>query len=297
MKPIFFALPGNEDLARRLCAGLGGEWGELTVRRFPDGESHLRYGCDLRGRSVVLVCTLDRPDDKVIALYLAAGIARELGATSVGLVAPYLAYMRQDARFNPGEGITSAHFARLVSGFADWMVTVDPHLHRHAHLSEIYTIPTAVVHAALAISQWIRNEVRDPIVIGPDSESEQWAAEVAQGAGCPYMILQKERHGDRDVELSMPDANPLAQRTPVLVDDIASTARTLVAAVANLKHLHARQPACVVVHPIFADDAYEALTEAGADTIASCNTIAHSSNRIDIAPLLAAGIAGFLRPR
>ena len=297
MKPLFFALPGNDDLARRLCAELDGESGELTVRRFPDGESYVRYGCDVHGRSIVLVCTLDRPDDKVIALYLAASIARELGAASVGLVAPYLAYMRQDARFKPGEGISSAHFARLVSGFADWMVTVDPHLHRHAHLSEIYRIPTTVVHAAPAISHWIRNEVRDPIVIGPDSESEQWAAEVAHGAGCPFMILQKERHGDREVELSMPDSNPLTQRTPVLVDDIASTARTMVAAVANLNRLRARQPACVVVHPIFAEDAYQALTEAGADRIASCNTIAHASNRIDIAHLLAAGVAGFLRPR
>ena len=74
------------------------------------------------------------------------------------------------------------------------------------------------------------------------------------------------------------------------------TARTMVAAVENLKRLHVRQAACIVVHPIFADDAYQALTAAGADPIASCNTVSHSSNRIDIAPLLAAGVAGFLRP-
>lgn len=57
-------------------------------------------------------------------LYLAASVAHELGAIRVGFVAPCLAYMRQDARFHSGEGITAKHFARLLSSAVDWLVTV-----------------------------------------------------------------------------------------------------------------------------------------------------------------------------
>jgi hypothetical protein len=86
----------------------------------------------VKDRDIVLVCTLNDPDSKTLALLFAARNAKELGARSVGLVAPYLGYMRQDRRFREGEAITSAHFAALVSSSFDWLVTVDPHLHRRA---------------------------------------------------------------------------------------------------------------------------------------------------------------------
>lgn len=291
MTAILFALPGNETLTQGLAGLLGWQEGRLQVRQFPDGESYVRYHADVAGRDVVLVCTLDRPDERFMALYFAAGIARELGARSVGLVAPYLAYMRQDAVFNPGEGITSAHFARLLSGAFQWMVTIDPHLHRHHDLSEIYSIPTRVVRAAPLMSQWIAANVPQPLVIGPDSESEQWAAEVARGAGCPYIVLEKIRRGDHDVEVSVPDTERWLQHTPVIVDDIASTARTMIAAVGHVRKAGLPAPVCVAVHPLFAGSAYEDLLAAGVARVASCDTVPHSSNALSVAALLAPAVA------
>lgn len=290
MQPLIFALPGNADMTAKLGRQLKAEVGELEVRRFPDGEACLRYGVDVNGREVMLVCTLDRPDEKTVSLYLAACIARELGARSVGLVLPYLAYMRQDARFNPGEGKSSMHYARLISSAADWMVTMDPHLHRHASLDEIYSIPTRVAKAAPAIAAWIKAEVAHPVVIGPDAESEQWAAEVANAAGCPHTVLQKIRRGDKDVEVSVPDPVLLQGRTPVVVDDIASSARTMAAAVGHLVRAGAAAPVCIAVHGLFADDAYAVLQEAGAGRIVSCNTVAHHSNAIEIADQLGCAV-------
>ncbi|WP_426344659.1 ribose-phosphate pyrophosphokinase [Pseudoduganella sp. R-32] len=292
MTPILFALPGNEAMTAQLSALLGWEQGSLQVRRFPDGESYVRYHSEVKGRQVVLVCTLDRPDDRFMPLYFAASIARDLGAASVGLVAPYLAYMRHDAIFNPGEGITSAHFARLVSGVFHWMVTIDPHLHRHHDLAEIYTIPTRVVRAAPAISQWIAANVPQPLVIGPDSESEQWASEVARGAGCPFIVLEKVRRGDHDVEVSVPDTERWLHHTPVIVDDIASTARTMIAAVGHVRRAGLPPPVCVAVHPLFAGSAYEDLQASGVARTASCDTVPHSSNAIPVASLLAPALAG-----
>ncbi len=290
MTPLLFAMPGNAALAARLAKLLGWESGAITVRSFPDGESYLRLLTAVQGREVVFVCTLDRPDDKLLPLYFAASIARELGARRIGLIIPYLAYMRQDARFQEGEGITSAHFARLVSGMADWLLTVDPHLHRHHTLRAIYSIRSAVVHAAPAIAQWIARNIPRPLVIGPDAESEQWVAEVAKGAGCPYTVLQKTRHGDREVEVSVPDSAQWQGRTPVLVDDIVSTARTMIAATAHLHAAGLAAPVCIAVHPVFAGDACAALQAAGVERIVSCNTIAHPSNQIDLSGPMAAAL-------
>ncbi len=287
MVPLVFALPGNEVLAGRVCAALGWPLGDLEARRFPDGERYIRFLDDVAGRDIVLVCTLARPDDSLMALYLAASIARELGARRRFLVAPYLAYMRQDARFKPGEGITSAHFARLISGLCEGLITVDPHLHRHHDLGEIYSVPTRVVHAAPQIARWIADHVERPVIVGPDGESEQWVAQVASVAACPFTVLRKIRHGDRDVEVSVPDAAALRDRTPVLVDDIASTARTMIAAATHLRTAQLAPPVCIAVHPIFAGDAYDALQAVGVARVVSCNTIVHATNAIDMSAPLA----------
>jgi ribose-phosphate pyrophosphokinase len=60
-----------------------------------------------------------------------------------------------------------------------------------------------VSHAASHISAWIKYTIEKPILIGPDSESEQWVAEVAKNANAPFIILNKIRHGDHDVEISI----------------------------------------------------------------------------------------------
>lgn len=284
--PLLIAMPGNEQLATELAANLGYETGALEMRAFPDGETYLRFATSPEQRSVGLVCSLDHPNDKMLPLLFAAATARELKAAKVGLICPYLAYMRQDRRFNAGEAVTSAQVARLLSDAFDWLITVDPHLHRYGSLGEIYTIPTRVVHAAPLISQWIKANVANPLVVGPDSESEQWVAAVASDAGAPFSVLEKVRHGDRDVEIKLKDLSAWMDRSPVLVDDIISSGRTMIEAVKLLKDRGWPPPVCIAVHGLFADGSDVVLEQAGAGVVTS-NSIPHRTNRIDIAGLLA----------
>lgn len=288
--PLLIALPGNEKLGQDIAEILPAERGLIEVRRFPDDETYLKYDCAVRGRQVILLCALDHPDEKFLPLTFAAATARELGAMKVGLVCPYLAYMRQDRRFEPGEAVTSSCFARLLSTQIDWLVTVDPHLHRWGSLAELYTVPTEVIHAAPLISEWIARKVESPLLIGPDSESRQWVSAVAGRAGAPYVVLQKVRRGDRDVEISVPDIERWSEHTPVLVDDIISTARTMIETVRHLRSAGLKAPECIAVHGIFAGNAYEELITAGAGHVTTCNTVPHRTNAIDVSGLLADGI-------
>ena len=290
MKPLLFALPGNEAFCAKLAHAMNAETGLLEHRRFPDGETYLRFAVPCAGRAVALVCTLDQPDAKTLALLFAARTARELGARSTGLVAPYLAYMRQDKRFKEGEALTSDAYAGLLSGALDWLVTVDPHLHRRSSLSEIYSIRTRAVQAAPALSAWIRQSVREPLIIGPDSESEQWAAEVARACGAPHAVMSKTRLGDRRVEIEAPPLARWKGRTPVLVDDIISSAHTMALAAARIREAGLGAPVCVGVHGLFAPDALAALNGAGVEKVVTTNTVLHESNAIDVSPLVADAI-------
>ena len=286
LRPLLFAMPGNEDMAAALASHMDAELGEIETRRFPDEETYLRLLTNPAGRSIALVCTLDRPDLKFLPIVFAASAARQLGAISVGLVAPYLSYLRQDKRFRDGEAITSEGFAKALSSEVDWLVTVDPHLHRYGSLDAIYSIPSSAVAAAPAIATWISANVPDPLLIGPDSESDQWVAIVAALVGAPYKVLIKERLGDRNVRISVPELEGLTGRTPVLVDDIASSAQTMLQATRLLRERTSEPTICIAVHALFAQESFAELG-AVAGAVVTTNTVLHASNAIDVSPAIA----------
>lgn len=295
MKPLVFAMPGNEAFGARLVTLLGADLGVLETREFPDSETYVRLANDVEGRSIVLVCTLDHPNAKTLPLLFAAHAARDLGVSRIGLVAPYLGYMRQDKRFRPGEAITSNAYGQLLSSRLDWIVTVDPHLHRRVSMSEVYSIPVAICHAAPKLSEWIREHVPTALVVGPDAESAQWVSAVAADAGVPFVTLEKTRRGDRDVEIKFPDLEQWREKTPVLVDDIISSGRTMEVAVKRLLILGFTAPVCLGIHGVFADDAYARLVAAGAARIVSTNTVPHTSNGLDISGSVAKAMSEFLQ--
>lgn len=287
---LILPLPGNVIFARQLADAGGWELGAIETRRFPDGETYVRILSDVADKQVDLVGTLARPDDGFLRLVFGADAARALGAREVTLIAPYLSYMRQDRRFQLGEAITSKTFARLLSSTFDRLVTVDPHLHRYPALSELYTIPAQTLHAAPLLADWIAAEVGMPFIIGPDEESEQWVSEIARRIGAPYAVLRKIRHGDRNVDVELPDLSQWKSHCPVLVDDIASSGHTLIEAARKLPLQGLQRPVCAVVHGVFAEDSYERL-KALAERIVSSDSIPHESNAIRLAPLVAAAIA------
>lgn len=282
MRPIVFHLPGDEIFADKLVRTLESERAALALHRFPDGESLVRLDADVSGRVVVLACSLALPNEKTLPLLFAADAARDLGASKVLLAAPYLAYLRQDRRFHAGEAVTSRTYAALLSTAFDGLVTADPHLHRYHSLDEIYRIPTRVVHTAPLIARWVSAHVERPLLIGPDSESEQWVAEVATGASAPWTVLQKIRRGDRDVEVSLPDVSTWRDRQPVLVDDIVSSARTMIQAVASIRRVGLTAPLCIGVHALFAPGAYDELLAAQPSRVLTCDTVPHASNEISV---------------
>lgn len=284
---VVFTLPRHESLGERLRRHLDADPGVLTVRTFPDGETFVRGETPCEGRDAILAANLYRPDPQILPLIYCARAIRLMGARRIFLVSPYLPYMRQDARFAPGEVVTSRLFARLISETVDGLVTVDPHLHRYTDLNEIYSIHTRVAQAAPSIAKWIHTNVHNPVIVGPDSESEQWVTRVAELAQAPFVVLKKTRRGDRDVEIEVPPLAPWIGFTPVLVDDIISTARTMIETIAHLTFAGYAAPVCVGVHGVFAGDAYHALKEAGAADIVTSNTVSHPSNRIDVTGLLA----------
>lgn len=266
----------------------------ILAKKFPDGETNLRFSSDVKGKTVYLMRPLKTADEDInnnmMKAIFAAQTAKDLGAARVILVAPYLAYMRQDKRFRPYEAISSRIMANLFSRCFDELITFDPHLHRYRSLSEIFTIKTKRLSADALLAEYIKKNYKNPIILGPDEESYQWARDIAKMIGCPVDVLKKHRYTAESVKIKIKDRLNLKNKSVAIVDDMVSTGHTMIEVIKDAKKLGARKVYCVCVHGLFVENAYEKMKRAGAREVVSTNTIANNAAKIDISKLLAESI-------
>ncbi len=279
------------DDERTYAAGLSAAAGlaaaEVQRHRFPDGELRLRLPTRLP-RRVVLLRSLHHPNEKLVELLLAARAARELGARHLTLVAPYLGYMRQDAAFTPGEVVSQRIIGRWLAELFDGVITIDPHLHRIRTLREAIPVEAAVaLSAAPLIGVALRH--KDLLMLGPDVESGPWVRAAAAAAGCNWAICRKQRHGDRDVDVVLPEI-AIAGKNVLIVDDIASTGHTVAAVARQALAAGALRVDVAVTHALLVDEAMQLLRSAGVGHFISTDTVPHASNRISTAALVAAAL-------
>ena len=272
--------------ALRLAEAVGLEPQQVHRHRFPDGEIQLTLPARLPPR-VVLLRSLHQPGDKLTELLLAAPTARQLGAQHLSLVAPYLAYMRQDKAFAPGQAVSQRIVGAWLATLFDAIITVDPHLHRVATLSEALPARQAIaLSAGPLLGEWIAGRRPDAFLLGPDSESAQWVTQAAAAHGLPHAVCNKVRHGDRAVRITLP-ACDLRGQAVVLLDDVASSGHTLATAAALALAAGATSVDVAVTHALLAGDALQRIHQAGVGEFGSTDSVGHPSKVVALASLRA----------
>lgn len=282
-----------ERQGQALAEALGLDYARIAFHRFPDGESRITLPPRLPSK-VVICRSLDHPNEKLVELMLAAETARRLGAGEVTLVAPYLCYMRQDTAFHPGEAVSQQVVGSFLARLFDALVTVDPHLHRIARLGEaIPAIRAEAISCAPAMGAFLRARGGRPLLVGPDGESEQWVRAIAGPAGLEYAVARKERLGDREVRITLPESD-YRGREVVLVDDMASTGRTMVGVAKALRERGAAPIHALVTHALHDEEATRLMRSAGIGEIWSSDSITHPSNAVPLTGLLAHALAALV---
>ncbi|MEN3057215.1 MAG: ribose-phosphate diphosphokinase [Candidatus Methanosuratincola petrocarbonis] len=280
---------GAETLARRISQTSGAPLAEVTRRQFPDGEQYVRVCGDVNGKDVAIVQSFAFSPDRLLVEYsLIADAVRGMGCRRVIGVFPYLAYARQDERFSEGEALSAKVFARLIEASGtDAVYTVDLHLHRFRTINEVFEIPATNLSAMPLLA---KNYLKHPpsgrvLVVGPDSESSQWAKAVAEMIPSVCTILEKERLGDREVRVS--DLSGDLCGAAIIVDDMISTGKTVLEVLGKLKESGVGRVDALVTHSLLVEGAYSKLKEGGLNSLITTDTIANDYASVSVAPLLA----------
>lgn len=285
--------------AQQLAKILSAPFKQVELHQFPDGETKVTLPTKLP-KNIVICRTLNQPNAKLTELIITASAARAQGVEHITLVAPYLCYMRQDIAFHEGEAISQKIIGKLLGDYFDRVITIDPHLHRINNLREAIPTEQAIaLHASSAMSAFLQQQFSQPVLIGPDEESEQWVNAIAEPHQWDYAIATKERFGDKNVAVTLGDNSKdthdkkpnqtvnLTNRDIIIVDDIASTGKTLEQAVKQIQQQAPASISIIVTHAFFVDNAIARLNNMGVANIWSSDSVLHNSNAFSIIDTIA----------
>ena len=293
MERVILSFGEYEKLARRVARKAGVSYSRLNVSRFPDSESYVRFRSDIRGKSVYILQSLHPANEKLMDVLLAGYTAKELGARRITLIAPYLAYMRQDKRFKEGEAVSARIVVGRLLSVYDKLITIDPHLHRIKKMSDVFPNSSRVLTANDVLASFIKRRLGGGLIIGPDGESFQWARSIAKKINLDVVVLKKERYSAERVRIKLSSEareKIRRDRNAVIVDDIISTGHTVIETVRKAKELGMLVRAVVCVHGVFAEDAYKKIRRTGVKEIYSTNTIVGEHSSIDVSGLIAGSL-------
>jgi len=283
---IVTSLKNSSKLAKKIAKGIDAKFSQTEVSTFPDGDLYLRFKTEVKDKKVIIVESFQpNSNEALINIIFAAQTAKSLGAKKVVLFCPYLAFMRQDKRFNSGEAINAQIMSKLLNENIDKILTIDPHLHRILKMKDVFTIPAKNLTANYVIAQFIKKNFKNVAVIGPDWESFQWADQISEEIWVEDTVLEKDRHSTRKVDVEVTKEINLEGKNIVIVDDIISTGNTMIKAAKEAKKRGAKSINAIGVHGLFVERGLPKMQKYF-DSIYTVNTIEHETNKIDISPII-----------
>jgi ribose-phosphate pyrophosphokinase len=269
MSRVLLAGDAHPGLAREIARRAGITQAAVSIASFADGETRVRIEDDVRGADVVIVQPMSAPaNERLVGLALIADAARAAGAARVSAVIPYFAYARQDVRKHPCEPRSAQLVVRLLATAGIERV-IALELHSDA-LESAFPMPLVHLQADELLMPVARS--RDYAIVSPDAGGLKRAQRYAAALGAPLAVVAKARTGP-DVAAPLQVLGDVRGQACLIVDDMASTGRTLAGAAQALAAAGAREVHAMFVHAVMAPGALDRIRAAGVRSIVTTDSV------------------------
>ncbi|MBS7624393.1 MAG: ribose-phosphate diphosphokinase [Candidatus Bathyarchaeia archaeon] len=286
--------PSSIDLARKISSALNIPLVNVRTKRFPDGEFYFKFEEDISGEDLLIIQSLYPPQDAhAMELFLILHTARDLGANTIKLFVPYLAYSRQDERYLEGECLSAAMIAEVIETLgADALYTIDVH---NENVLKMYKIPVYNLTASGELAKYFSNKnLRDPVVIAPDDEdlARRRAKHAAKVLNAEWNYLEKRRDRYTGEIVTFSKALEVRGRDIVIIDDIISTGKTAANAVKILKDQGADRVFVGASHILLLKDSIKIIIESGAEEVVGTDSVTNEYAKVSVAPIFVRALKG-----
>ena len=273
----------SQDLAHRVSKLTNSKLVRTEFKKFPDGEIYVKLNNDVEGEDVFLINTQNNQNDSIIETIIMCDALNDEGARSINLVAPYLAYARQDKKFNKGESISIRAFAKIYSNICDSIFTINPH---ETHIESFFDIPFMYGDAVPELAKYVQNKLNNPVVLSPDKGAIELAKTASEILNCEYDYLEKTRISPTEINIA-PKNLDVNGKDVLIVDDIISTGGTMATAIAMLKEQGAERVIASCVHPVLIGDALNKLYVGGADEVVGTDSFLSEVSKVSVDNIVA----------
>jgi len=293
---VVFSGNANPALAQAICRSLQVPLGDALVGRFSEGEVRVKINQDVRGRDVFIVQPTCPPvNDHLMELLIMIDALRRASARRITAVIPYYGYARQDRKDQPRVPITAKLVANLIAeAGASRVLTMDLHAHQ---IQGFFDIPLDHLFAVNVFVEYLSQlSLGDVVVVSPDVGGVKMARAYSKRLRAAFAVVDKRRINAEEAEV-LDIMGQVAGKTAVIVDDLVTTAGSLVEAVKALKAAGATAVYAAVTHPVLSGPARERLNASPLQELVVTDTIAiEPMNRLPkirvltVAPLLGEAI-------
>lgn len=262
----------NPALAQKICEYLSLPLGGAQVKTFSDGEIQIEITENVRLKDVyVLQSTCSPVNDNLVELLLMIDAFNRSSAKKITAVIPYFGYSRQDKKVAPRVPISAKLVADMITvAGADRIITMDLHA---GQIQGFFNIPVDNLFAAPVLIEYIRNNIRDDMVIvSPDAGGVERARAFAKRLNADLAIIDKRRDAPNQAK-AMAVIGDVTGKVAVILDDMADTAGTLTEAAEAVKKAGAREVHACCAHPVLSGPAIERISESVLKSVVVTDTI------------------------
>jgi ribose-phosphate pyrophosphokinase len=223
---------------------------------------------------------------------------KRASAARITAVLPYYGYARQDRKDIGRVPITAKLVANLiVKAGADRVIALDLHA---AQIQGFFDIPVDHLQAAPVINDYVRS-LRIPknefVVLSPDEGNVKRVLRYEKKLGGAIAIVDKRRISGSETKQVALIGSPVEGKTCVILDDMISTAGSVVGAAEIAKRHGAKAVYACVTHGVLCGPAVDRLREAPLARVVLTDTIPLPRDKhlpnihvLSVAPLLADAI-------
>lgn len=286
-----FSLGSNDALAKKIADSLGQSLGEIRCKSFADGEQHVQFLENLRGKHVYIVQSTPPPAENWMRLFLAIDAARGASASEIIAVVPYFGYARQDRKAKPREPISARVFASTIETLgAARVLTMDLHtdaivgFFRHSIVDNLLARRVFIPHLRKVFPEALESD--DLVVVAPDVggvvRAQSYAKRLMKTAD--LAIINKEREIPNHIA-RMKLIGDVKGKVALIVDDMADTCSTLATAAKLLEESGAREVYAAATHGILSGDAVQTVENSPIKKLFITDTISTeraSSSKIEV---------------
>ncbi|WP_456375035.1 ribose-phosphate diphosphokinase [Methanocaldococcus sp.] len=272
----------SQNLAFKVSNLLDTKLTRVEYKRFPDNEIYVRIVDEIDDNEAVVINTQKNQNDAIIETILLCDALKDEGVEKITLVVPYLAYARQDKKFNPGEAVSIKALAKIYSNIADKLITINPH---EIHIKDFFTIPFVYGDAIPKLAEYVKDKLDNPIVLAPDKGALEFAKTASKVLNAEYDYLEKTRLSPTEIQIA-PKTLDVNNRDVLIIDDIISTGGTMATAVKLLKEQGAKKIISACVHPLLIGDALNKLYSAGVEEVVGTDTYLSEVSKVSVADII-----------